>query len=836
MDDFENSSDESVAEAKQPAARAKNRFASAFSSDESDSDSSRSSASDSDSDSDSGSDSGSSLSGSDRDSNSSSDSDSDSSSGPSSDDSSSDDSDSSDGSEDWDMSEESSESENEELTTREQRMRRWLKDTDEESDYETAKKPQQAASGWEVKRAARKERKVANQAKAAEEPDTEVSKPQKEEKLTEKDIVERSREILSGKSRKESTNAVSELAKLDEYLSASAEFGISLELSLSVGIISYILDPSTGIVFSRGFLLDSVFDRLSKVVTMMKAHPSQYPMSMQEYQPMTRFDESTGKTVPIESNGIIDPEAVKRARNNGNASITAIAELIDDEFAKSFANLESNEYATKLAILPNLVRLIISVREYVLQESVGHIGSSLVGRLSLRLLWHMHYQSKKSLEILTARVPELASISVSNLTTSVFSFGSKREKASAILLSAFIAASNNEFSKAKRLVSSDLFDLIAVSDVSLQIQYNRALAMVGVCAFVHGDVADAYNLLSDICTSGRLRELLAQGTSRPVIGVAQTSAESAAAADKVAAEKRRLLPYHIHMNMELVESAFNLSAMILEVSNLSQGLTGRRQAKYKRQMDSYDRQMYTGPPESARDSVVLAGKAILNDDVEKAVTLIDSMRIWDSIPDSKGKIIGLVRAAALETYLLNNVASHKSFNLGELVQSFGLTNNEVHSSVCRLIMSGQIGGKIKEGLLILTNGAQSKMQTSTNELVTQTDKFEKVCREVSDFKSTGSETSEEPRVTSEIMALLNGPSNLTPGTQAPEVGARRVRGLRIGPSHSKGIAALQQAAEKRLQAGLARRRGWDNARPAQPLQGTVISTERKKLFDRSYGY
>ena len=292
------------------------------------------------------------------------------------------------------------------------------------------------------------------------------------------------------------------------------------------------------------------------------------------------------------------------------------------------------------------------------------------------------------------------------------------------------------------------------------------------------------------------------------------------------------------MNIELIESAFNLSAMILEVSNLSQGLTGRRLAKYKRQMDSYDRQMYTGPPESARDSVVLAGKAILNDDVTKAVGLIESMRIWDSIPASKSKIIALVRTAALETYLLNNVASHKSFNLVELTKSFGLKSDEVHACVCRLIMSGQLGGKIKEGLLVLTVGAQSKIQTSTSGLVEQTDKFEKVCREVSDIQSTGSESVEgqEPRVIDDIITLLNGPANLLPGTQAPEVGARRVRGLRIGPSHSKGIAALQQAAEKRLQAGLARRRGWDNARPAQPLQGTVISTERKKLFDRSYGY
>jgi hypothetical protein len=234
--------------------------------------------------------------------------------------------------------------------------------------------------------------------------------------------------------------------------------------------------------------------------------------------------------------------------------------------------------------------------------------------------------------------------------------------------------------------------------------------------------------------------------------------------------------------------------------------------------------LYSGPPESAKDAIVLAGKAILNDNIDKAIGLIDTMKIWEVMPASKDKIIGLVRVAALETYLLNNLASHKSFDLSELVRDFGLTPAKVHACVCRLIMSGQIQGKIQSGLLVLTVGTQSKVQTYTQALTENVERLASVTAAPSGEASQV----EENKVVADIMSTLAG------ATQ--EIGGRRIRGAKVGPSHSKGLAELQIAAEKRLQATLAKRRGWDNARGAQPLQGTVISTERKRLFDRSYGY
>ncbi|XP_074920775.1 battenin, partial [Chelonoidis abingdonii] len=89
------------------------------------------------------------------------------------------------------------------------------------------------------------------------------------------------------------------------------------------------------------------------------------------------------------------------------------------------------------------------------------------------------------------------------------------------------------------------------------ILYNRTMVQLGICAFRQGLIKDAHNALLDIQSSGRAKELLGQGL------LMRSLQERNQEQEKV--EKRRQVPFHMHINLELLECVYLVAAMLLEI-------------------------------------------------------------------------------------------------------------------------------------------------------------------------------------------------------------------------------------------------------------------------------
>lgn len=83
------------------------------------------------------------------------------------------------------------------------------------------------------------------------------------------------------------------------------------------------------------------------------------------------------------------------------------------------------------------------------------------------------------------------------------------------------------------------------------------MAQMGLCAFRQGHIKDAHSVLCDLTSTNRIRELLAQGQRF----------------DRTAEEEKRdkalQIPYHMHINTELIENVFLICAMLLEIPALA---------------------------------------------------------------------------------------------------------------------------------------------------------------------------------------------------------------------------------------------------------------------------
>jgi translation initiation factor 3 subunit C len=192
-------------------------------------------------------------------------------------------------------------------------------------------------------------------------------------------------------------------------------------------------------------------------------------------------------------------------------------------------------------------------------------------------------------------------------------------------------AFHNDFHTARdMLLMSHLQESVHSADITTQILYNRTIVQLGLCAFRCGLIKEAQSTLQEIFTTQRVKELLAQGVHQQ--RYQQLSPEQ----ERV--ERQRQLPFHMHINTELLEAAFLVSSMLVEIPLLASidSEEAKRKAiskPFRRLLDFADRQVFTGPPETTRDHIMQASKALQDGDWEQCRDLIQSIKIWSLMPE-----------------------------------------------------------------------------------------------------------------------------------------------------------------------------------------------------------
>lgn len=377
--------------------------------------------------------------------------------------------------------------------------------------------------------------------------------------------------------------------------------------------------------------------------------------------------------------------------------ILTIVERLDEEFTKLLKECDphSNEYVQRLTDEKRVAAIIDKVQEFLERQGT----SSELCRIYLRKIEHLYYKfDPLVLKQKKGEIPPTETTSVQvmdKLCKYVYDKDvTDRLRTRAILSHVYHHALHDNWFQARDLIlMSHLQESIQHSDPSTQILYNRTMAHLGLCAFRHANIKDSHNCLVDLMMTGKVKELLAQGL------LPQRQHERSKEQEKV--EKQRQMPFHMHINLELLECVYLVSAMLIEIPYMAaHEFDARRRMISKtfyQQLRSSERQSLVGPPESMREHVVAASKAMRNGNWSICRDLIinDKMnsKVWDLFYESdkvRAMLTRLIKEESLRTYLFTYSHVYASISMATLAEMFELEKNVVHSIISKMIINEEL--------------------------------------------------------------------------------------------------------------------------------------------------
>ncbi|XP_041347425.1 eukaryotic translation initiation factor 3 subunit C-like isoform X3 [Gigantopelta aegis] len=542
----------------------------------------------------------------------------------------------------------------------------------------------------ERKRERKREKELKKKAKEEEEGEWEevkggaplvVEKPKmfsKDQEINHEAVMKKLFEIISARGKKGTDRSEQiELLKELKLVAETANLGPAVAVKIMFNIMA------------------AIFDYNPNIATCMRNEMWTYCMSaMKELLDLL----ITNEDITVGENIAEDNENVETSPYQVRGCVLTTLERMDEEFTKMLQGCDahSTEYVDRLQDEYEINDMTKRLQKYLEQRGT----SEELCRIYLRRIEHIYYKFDHS-----CFEPEKEGAGDAEETSSeddmdrlckyIYAKDSTdRLRTRAMLCHIYHHALHDRWFQARDLMlMSHLQDSIQHSDVPTQIMYNRTLVQLGLCAFRQGMIRDAHNALVDIQSSNRAKELLAQGL------LPQRQHERTPEQEKI--EKRRLFPFHKHINLELLECVYLVSAMLLEIPYMAaHELDIRRRMiskNFHHVMKMSDRQTLTGPPESMREHVVAASKAMKMGDwkVCKNFIINDKMnaKVWDLFYQKdkvRDMIVTKIQEESLRTYLFTYSSVYDSLIMDHLAEMFELKKPVVHSIISKMIINEEL--------------------------------------------------------------------------------------------------------------------------------------------------
>ncbi|KAJ2325923.1 Translation initiation factor 3 subunit c [Coemansia sp. RSA 2702] len=296
------------------------------------------------------------------------------------------------------------------------------------------------------------------------------------------------------------------------------------------------------------------------------------------------------------------------------------------------------------------------------------------------------------------------------------------------------------------LLMSHIQEAAPQADVNTQVLYNRALAQLGLAAFRLGKIRESFEHTVELMSSNHQRELLAQGVGQ------QRTQQLSPAEEQL--QRQRQLPFHININLELLECVFLTASMLIEIPSMAAANANpetRRSTTcrvFRRMLDFNERQVFLGPPENTRDHIMASAKALADGNWVASRDYIQAIKIWSLLPDCddiKDMLASKIQIEALRTYLFTYSTQFESVGLDDLSAMFGLPRPKVYALLARMVYSGELQASLDEvsAVLVFSRAnfeASSRLQQTALMLSNKATAFADVNERVFELKINGGQT------------------------------------------------------------------------------------------------